>query len=148
MRTRTALAGAVALLAAAGSLSPALASPTGGVVKGTWAASATPDPTGDSPAGGGKCAPTVPTARATKEFTVPGPGTLEMSLNNQLDWSGDIRTKGDNEVVGDADGGSPTDVEVVSATFKKKTVVILGACNLEGEPSVNVTYTFTPKKKH
>ena len=147
MRTRTALAGAAALLAAAGSMSPALAGPTGGVVKGSWSASATPDPTGDNPAGGGKCNPTTPTGRATKEFTVPGPGTLEVTLNNQLDWSGDIRDKASGEVEGDADGGTPTDLEVMSASFKKKTVVIMGACNLEGEPSVNVTYTFTPKKK-
>jgi hypothetical protein len=32
-------------------------------------------------------------------------------------------------------------------SFKKKTTVVMGACNLEGEPSVTVTYTFTPKKK-
>src|SRR3954465_15269201 len=149
MRTRTALAAAAALLAAAGSMTPALAGPTGGVIKGSWTASATPDPTGDTPApaGKGKCSPTIPTARATKEFTVPGAGTLEVSLNNQLDWSGDIRDKGSDEVEGDADGGSPTDLEVMSASFKKKTTVIIGACNLEGEPSVNVTYTFTPKKK-
>jgi hypothetical protein len=147
MRTRTALAGAAALLAAAGSMSPALAGPTGGVDKGSWTASATPDPTGDTPNGSGKCQPVTPSGRATKEFTVPGPGTLEVSLNNQLDWSGDIREKASGEVEGDADGGTPTDLEVMSATFKKKTVVIIGACNLEGEPSFNVTYTFTTKNK-
>jgi hypothetical protein len=147
MRTRTALAGAAALLAAAGSMTPALAGPTGGVIKGSWSASATPDPTGDNPAGGGKCNPTTPTGRATQEFVVPGPGSLEVTLNNQLDWSGDIRDKDSGDVEADADGGSPTDVETMSATFKKKTTVIMGACNLEGEPSVSVTDTFTPKKK-
>jgi hypothetical protein len=70
-----------------------------------------------------------------------------VTLNNQLDWSGDIRDKASDEVEADADGTTPTDVETMSATFKKKTTVIMGACNLEGEPSVNVTYTFTPKKK-
>ncbi|MDX6199439.1 MAG: hypothetical protein QOJ79_2590 [Actinomycetota bacterium] len=149
MRTRTALAGAAALLAAAGSMTPALAGPTGGVVKGSWTAAANPDPTGDTPApaGKGKCAPVTPTGRATQEFTVPGPGTLEVTLNNTLDWSGDIRDKASGEVEGDADGGSPTDLETMSASFKKKTVVIMGACNLEGEPTVTVTYVFTPKKK-
>jgi hypothetical protein len=147
MRTRTVLVGAAALLAAAGSLTPAMAGPTGGVVKGSWTANATPDPTGDTPGGTGKCAPVTPTGRATQEFVVPGPGSLEVTLNNQLDWSGDIRTKSTGEVEGDADGGTPTDLETMSATFKKKTTVIMGACNLEGEPSVNVTYIFTPKKK-
>lgn len=147
MRTRTVIAGAAALLAAAGSMSPALAGPTGGVVKGSWTAAANPDPTGDTPGGTAKCEPVTPTGRATQEFTVPGPGSLEVTLNNALDWSGDIREKGSDEVLADADGGTPTDLETMSATFKKKTVVIMGACNLEGEPSVNVTYTFTPKKK-
>ncbi|MCW2570884.1 MAG: hypothetical protein JWO88_942, partial [Frankiales bacterium] len=55
MRTRTALVGAAALLAAAGSLTPALAGPTGGVVKGSWTASATPDPTGENPVSGNQC---------------------------------------------------------------------------------------------
>ncbi|MDT7572203.1 MAG: hypothetical protein QOE05_2377 [Actinomycetota bacterium] len=147
MRTRTALAGAAALLAAAGSMAPALAGPTGGVVKGSWTATATPNPTGNNPAGDAYCAPTGPIGRATQEFTVPGPGSLEVTLNNTLDWSGDIREKGSDEVLAQADGGSPNDLESMSATFKKKTVVVMGACNLEGEPSVNVTYTFTPKKK-
>jgi hypothetical protein len=35
----------------------------------------------------------------------------------------------------------------MSVSFKKKTTIVMGACNLEGEPSVDVTYTFTPKKK-
>ncbi|MDT7549506.1 MAG: hypothetical protein QOE84_1900 [Actinomycetota bacterium] len=150
MRTRTALVAAAALLAGAGSLSPALAGPgRGGVIKGTWAATASPDPTGDTPApaGSGKCAPVTPTGRATQDLVIPGPGTLEISLNNQLDWSGDVRDKKSDEVLSDSDGGSPTDVEGMSVTFKKKTTVVMGACNLEGEPSVTVTYTFTPKKK-
>jgi hypothetical protein len=147
MRTRTALAGAAALLAAAGSMTPALAGPTGGVVKGSWTATASPNPTGNNPAGNDYCAPTGPVGRAQQEFTVPGPGSLEVTLNNQLDWSGDIREKASNEVLAQADGGSPTDLETMSSTFKKKTTVVMGACNLEGEPSVNVTYVFTPKKK-
>jgi hypothetical protein len=147
MRARTALAAAVALLAAGGSLSPALAGPAAGPVKGSWTFTATPNPTGDNPAGGGKCNPTGPVGRATQEFTVPGPGTLDVSLNNVGDWSGDIRTKSDDEVQGDADGSGPNDVEHMSATFKKKTAVVVGACNLEGEPSITATYVFTPKKK-
>ncbi|MCW2735641.1 hypothetical protein [Nocardioides sp.] len=150
MRTRTALAAAAVLLAAAGSMTPALAGPTGGATKGSWTFTATPNPTGDTPsqAGGtGKCAPAGGVGRATQEFTVPGPGTLDVALNNKADWSGDIRTKSDGEVLSDSDGSGPTDAEAMSANFKKKTVVIVGACNLEGEPSVTATYVFTPKKK-
>lgn len=146
MRTRTALAAAVALVAAAGSLSPALAGTTAKPIKGSWTASATPDPTGENPVSGNQCDPNIPTARATKAFTVPGPGTLDVSINNQLDWSGDLRD-GSGDVLASADGGSPTDLEQFSASFKKKTAVVIGACNLEGEPSVTVTYVFTPKKK-
>ena len=145
MRTRTAIAGAVALLAAAGSMTPALAGPTGGVVKGTWTASAPPNPSGNDQTT--FCEPLGGVGRATQEFTVPGAGSLEMSLNNQLDWSGDIREKGTNEILAQVDGGTPIDAEVLEVTFKKKTVVVMGACNLEGEPSLNVTYTFVPKKK-
>src|SRR6476619_2189343 len=136
MRTRTALAGAAALLAAAGSMAPALAGPTGGVVKGSWTAAATPDPTGDPPGGSAKSEPVTTSGRAKQEFTVPGPGSLEVTLNNQLDGSGDIREKSSGDVLTDADGGTPTDLETMSVTFKKKTVVVMGACNLEAEPSV------------
>lgn len=146
MRARTALVGAAALLTAAGSLSPALAGPTGGVVKGSWTATASPDPTGENPVTGNQCDPNLPGARATHPFTVPGPGILEVHLNNQLDWSGDLRD-GSGEILGGADGGGPTDAEEFSVSFKKKTPVVIGACNLEGEPSINVTWVFTPKKK-
>ncbi len=150
MHARAVLATAAVVLAAAGSVTPALAGPTGGVVKGSWTFTATPNPTGDAPApaGSGKCAPAGGVGRATQEFTVPGPGTLDVALNNKLDWSGDIRTKADGEVLTDSDGSStPADAEALSASFKKKTVVIVGACNLEGEPSITATYVFTPKKK-
>jgi hypothetical protein len=148
MRTRTAFVAAAALLAGAGALTPALAAPAaGGVVKGTWTATASPNPTGNNPAGNNYCEPTGGLGRATQEFTVPGPGTLDVNLNNALDWSGDIREKTSDEQLTQADGGSPVDVEMMSLTFKKKTVIVMGACNLEGEPSIEVSYVFTPKKK-
>lgn len=144
MRTRTAIAASAALLCAAGAMTPALAAAPN---SGSWGFAATPNPTGDTPQGPGKCMPTGPVGRATQEFTVPGPGTLEVNLHNTLDWSGDIRDKKTDEVLGDADGSGPQDVEIMSANFKKKTTVIVGACNLEGEPTITATWTFTPKKK-
>ena len=144
MRTRTAVVAGLVAVTAAGSLSPAFA---GGPkpFKGTWSAAATPDPTGDSPAGSMKCDPVTPTGRATTTVKIPGPGVLTVALNNSLDWSGDLRDKS-GDVLSDSDGGSPTDAESLFAKFKKATTVTIGACNLEGEPSINVTYSFTPKK--
>jgi hypothetical protein len=146
MRLRTAVAASAALLCAAGAMSPALAAPTG-ATKGSWTFTATPNPTGNVPQSGQYCNPVGGVGRATQEFKVPGPGSLEVSLNNTLDWSVDIQSKKDGESLAQSDGGSPQDKEVVNATFKKATVVVVGACNLEGEPSVTATWTFTPKKK-
>lgn len=109
-------------------------------------AQATPDPTSDTPApvGKGKCAPKTPTGRVTHTFTMPAAGTLHVSVNNKLDWSADIRDA-DGSVETDSDGGSPTDAESMDLTLKKKTAVVIGVCNNEGEPSITVTYTFTYK---
>jgi hypothetical protein len=115
-------------------------------IHGSFVAQATPDPTSDQPApvGKGKCAPVTPTARATKAFTVPAAGTLAVQLNNKLDWSGDIRDS-DGTVETDTDGGFPQDPEAMEVSFKKRTPVVIGACNFSGEPSITVTYTFTYK---
>jgi hypothetical protein len=116
-------------------------------IHGSFVAQATPDPTSDQPApvGKGKCAPVTPTARVTKAFTVPAAGTLAVQLNNKLDWSGDIRDS-DGTVETDTDGSnSPLDPEAMEVSFKKRTPIVIGACNFSGEPSITVTYTFTYK---
>jgi type II secretory pathway pseudopilin PulG len=145
MRTRSVVAAAAALLCAAGAVSPALAAPAAN--KGSWTFTATPNPTGNVPQSNEYCEPVGGVGRATQEFTVPGAGSLEVNLNNTLDWSGDLRDKKTGEVIHQSDGGAPQDKEILSATFKKATTVIVGACNLEGEPSITATWTFTPKKK-
>ena len=115
-------------------------------IHGAYTATATPDPTSDTPApvGKGKCDPKTPSARFTHAFTVPAAGTLTVQLNNKLDWSGDIRDT-DGTVETDSDGGAPNTPEAMEITFKKKTPVVIGTCNFSGEPSINVTYTFTYK---
>lgn len=124
---------------------PALAArPKPKPIKGGFTATATPDPTSDNPAGGGKCAPKTPTARVTKAFTVPAAGTLRVQLNNKLDWSGDIRDA-DGTVETDSDGDLPTTPEAMEISFKRRTKLIIGVCNFSGEPTINVTYTFTYK---
>lgn len=143
MRMRTSLVAscitAAVAVVSAGWLTPAQAA---GDVKGSWV---TPNLLPE-PSNGGECKPAIPQARATKAFVIPGPGTFTMSLNNQLDWSADIRDSTDLALAS-ADGGLPNTPESVVFKFTKKTKIVMGACNLGGEPSVTVSYVFKPKKK-
>jgi hypothetical protein len=144
MRTRTLFTTALIATVAVGSATPSLAAKKAPIT-GTFTAQATPDPTSDQAAANtGKCNPKTPTARFTHEFVVPAAGTLHVNVNNKLDWSADIREM-DGSVDSDSDGTGPTDPEVMDASFKKKTKVIIGVCNNEGEPSITVSYTFTFK---
>ena len=132
---------------AASAAVPALAAkpkPRPKPIKGGFAATAHPDPTSNNPAGGGTCDPKTPGARVTHAFTVPAAGTLSVQLNNSLDWTGDIRDA-DGSVETDSDGGSPTTPEAMEVSFKRRTPVVIGVCNFAGEPTINVTYTFTYK---
>ena len=135
----------VGLVAAAPALPASAAKAKPKPIHGSFVAQATPDPTSDTPeVGKGKCAPTTPTARVTKAFTVPAAGTLTVQLNNKLDWSGDIRDK-DGFVETDTDGDLPNTPEAMEISFKRRTPVVIGACNFSGEPTITVTYTFTYK---
>ena len=137
--------GVVGLVAAAPALPASAAKPKPKPIHGSFVAQATPDPTSDSPAANkGKCAPATPTARATKNFTIPAKGVLTVELNNKLDWSGDIRDT-DGSVETDTDGGLPNTPEAMEISFKKRTPIVIGVCNFSGEPQITVTYTFTYK---
>ena len=133
---------------AAGSATPSFAAkakPKPKPITGSFKATATPDPTSDQiVAGKGKCSPKTPTARVTYAFTAPAAGTLHVSVNNKLDWSADLRDT-DGTVESDSDGSGPTDAEAMDLTVKKRTPLVIGVCNDEGEPSLTVTYTFTFK---
>lgn len=147
MRTRTLLATGLVAVVAAGTAAPSIAAnkPKPKPIHGTFSATATPDPTSDQAAMNvGKCAPKTPTARVTFAFTVPAAGSLHVDVNNKLDWSADIREL-DGTVDSDSDGTGPTDPEVMDATYKKPTKVLIGVCNNEGEPQITVSYTFTYK---
>jgi hypothetical protein len=146
MNARTVVAASLAVAVATGSMTPALAASKGRhkPITGSYMATALPDPTGDLPAANkGKCASLTPTGRTTHAFTVPAAGTLAVQLHNTLDWSLDVRDGGG--VLGASDGSLPTSKESVELVFRKKDAVLIGACNLTGEPSVLVTYTFTFK---
>lgn len=149
MRARTAVVTALVAVVAVGSATPSFAAkakPKPKPIVGSFKATATPDPTSDVPApvGKGKCAPKTPTARVTYAFTAPAAGTLHVALNNKLDWSADIRDA-DGSVETDSDGDKPTAAEAMDLSVKKKTPLVIGVCNDEGEPTLTVTYTFTYK---
>lgn len=108
----------------------------------TYTASALPDPTSNNV--GEACEPQVnPLAIHSEAFKVPAAGTLVVKLANQLDWLVAIRQNG--AVVAEADGASPEVVESVSVKFKKATTISIDTCNFAGEPSIQVSYTFTYK---
>jgi hypothetical protein len=144
MRTRTALTAGLVAALAAGSFVPAMAAKAKPKpIKIAYTATANPDPTSTNPATNEICAPTLPTAIHHYEFKVPAAGTLEIALNNTLDWSIAIR-EGD-ESLASSDGGAPQDAEATSVRFKKKTTVSIDTCNFAGEPSIDVTGLFTFK---
>ena len=145
MRTRTALTIAVVGLTAAGSLSPAVAAgkTKPKPIKIAYTASALPDPTSTNPATGEICAPTSPAAIYSHTFKVPAAGVLDIKANNQFDWS--IAIREDGESLATSDGGTPTDPEATSVRFKKATTVSIDTCNFAGEPSIDVTGSFTYK---
>ena len=142
MRARTVIVAGLAAVIAAGSLAPAVAAPKKKPMKLAWTASATPDPSSSNVRG--TCAPTVPTGIHHYTFKVPAAGTLEVTLNNTLDWSVAVRDAA-GETLADADGGSPETLEMVTVKFKKAETISIDSCNFAGEPQINPTGTFTFK---
>lgn len=145
MRVRTVLATALVTALAASSFAPALAAPAKKPVKLAYTASALPDPSSTNPVTGEICAPTTPTGIHHFSFKVPGPGTLKVSLNNTLDWSVAVRDAR-GRTLADADAASPEVAETVTLKLKKAQTVSIDTCNFAGEPSIDVTGTFTPSK--
>lgn len=144
MRTRTALTTGLVAVLAVGSFAPALAGKAKPKpIKIAYTATGNPDPTSTNPATGEICAPTLPTAIHHYTFKVPAAGTLEIALNNDLDWSVAVREGA--ESLATSDGGAPQDKEATSLRFKKATTISIDTCNFAGEPSINVTGTFTFK---
>jgi hypothetical protein len=105
----------------------------------------TPDPSGSTTAGS-DCSTAMPSQYPQEPgiaVNIPAPGKLKVSLDNKLDWALEIRDPKGN-VIGSADGGTPTDVEEASAKAKKAGKYLIFACNLEGEPTVTVSWSYTP----
>jgi hypothetical protein len=145
MRTRL-IAGVAIVAAASAMTTPALAGkPKPKPINGSYKATATPDPTSTDVASGTyECKPNIPTGKYSYKFTVPAAGSLQVNLANKLDWSVAIRDAQGNTLASE-DGGLPNTPESTFASFKRKTAVVIDACNFSGEPTVGVTYTFTYK---
>ena len=147
MRTRTALAAALAAVVTVGSLAPALAAPAKPkpVSKEYVATAFPPDP---SHAGvtSGICNTTNPTSQHNEPFTVPFAGTLVVDMKGfQGDW--DLALYSGGQLVAssaqalEADPQSP---EKMTVKLKKAGQKLsIRACNFAGGPTANVKYVHT-----
>ena len=152
MRLRTVAATSLVAVAAAGTFAPALAAPAKPkpIKKSYTATTSTPDPTPITGETGGNCSPTLDTAKHETPFTMPWAGTLQVDLTKfQGDWAlAVLNSKGDKIADHDNDATS----EAVDAPsqivlkFKKKTDLIIRACNFAGGPTAQVDILATPKQ--
>lgn len=140
MHLRTAAVTSLVAVAAAGTLTPALAGPKPKPITKTYTATApTPDPT---PIAGDICDPLLPSAKHEEKFTVPAAGTLKVTAKHELDWALAL-LDGKGSRLAESDGSDPTQQESMQVKFKKKTDVVIRACNFAGRPTAEITYVFT-----
>jgi len=121
-------------------------------IKGSYTVTLLPDPSKEATteAGMDGCSGLSPAAVDRHAFTAPAAGTLTVHLSSPnpagstpagFDW--DLYTYDASGLLSSSDGATGTE-ETVDG-FKKKTPVTIEVCNLDGEPSATVTYTFTYK---
>jgi len=117
-------------------------------IKGSYALTLPPDPTGQTAAvTGGGCTGVIPVSQDKHAFTVPARGTLQVVLDSPdptgagvTDW--DLYLLGSDGTVL-SQGTSGTSHEEAAAKFKRKEQVTFWVCNLAGQPEGTVSYTFT-----
>lgn len=143
MRTRTALCTALVAVAAAGSLSPALATTKPKPIKKTYTATAaTP---GVSNVVTGVCDGQTPGSFYDVTFTAPYKGKLSVHQDGfQGDWDLALRQDGANSAESAQDvTDTPTRPEDVQGfKLKKGEAVVIRSCNFSGGPTAQVAYTF------
>ncbi len=152
MRTRTAVVSSLVLVAAVGSLSPAMAKPKP-ITKSYTATTTSPDPTPFAPApvGDGTCSPKLAGAKHETPFTIPYAGSLVVDLTGfQGDWALGVFDSDGSPLATSDQGDNPTDLpnrpEHVDLGFKKKgQVVTIRACNFSGGLTANVKYVYRAK---
>jgi hypothetical protein len=144
MRTRTALAASLALVAAAGSLSPALAGKKPKPITKEYTATAPlMSPTN---AGQTVCAAAVPQSAYDEVFKAPFAGRLSAKQDGFVgDWDFAFQQDGANsaesaQAVTD-DPQRPE--EITGYKLKKGEEITIRSCNFSGGPTAHVKYTFT-----
>ena len=156
MSRRPVLALAVVTVAAV-SVAPAhAAKPKPKPIKGSYQVTALPDPSPNATNLIGKdgCG-VLPSGQNKHPFTVPAKGTLHVVLNSAdptgspsagpagavgTDWDLYVLDS-DGSILDSSHGG--TAHEETTDKFKKKQGVTFWVCNLAGEPTATVSYTFT-----
>jgi hypothetical protein len=144
MRTRTALALVVAVVAVPVGAS-AQAAPPKGFTKTVDFTDATPDPSGNAESGNemhcsGKLPQETPIA-----VKIPGPGIVDVTLGGfQGDWALQIQDAGGDVLAGDDQ--NPPAYETAEVRLKKAATINILPCNMEGTPQAKVTYKYTYKK--
>jgi hypothetical protein len=106
----------------------------------------TPDPTASVPGGYAGCDSSLPAQyprEAGIQVKIPAAGKFKVDLNNVLDWAVDIRDSKGN-VLSSSDGDQPQVVEGTSTRIKKAGTYTIVPCNLGGEPTVTVSWSYTP----
>ena len=77
------------------------------------------------------------------EFTAPAGGKLKVSLTTTGDWALEVRdAKG--RVLASADGGLPTDQEMVSVKIKAAGTYTVLPCNIGGLPNATGVIEYKP----
>ena len=145
MRTRTALAASLILVAAVGSVAPAMAGPKS-VTKSYTATAFPPSPTNVQL---GVCNGDVPGSNFDETFKAPFKGKLQVDLSGfQGDWDMALVQDGANsaESAQDATADPQTPEHIEGYKLKKGEEVIIRTCNFAGGPTANVEVLATPKK--
>jgi len=143
MRTRTALAVSLVLVAGVGSFAPALAGPKT-ITKSYTATAFPPSPTNVQL---GVCHGDVPGSNFDMSFKAPFKGKLMVDLTGFVgDWDMAIVEDGANaaESAQDATADPQTPEHIEGFKLKKGEEVVIRSCNFSGGPTANLKYVFKP----
>ena len=145
MRTRTAFAASLVLVAGVGSLSPAFAGPKT-ITKSYTATASTP---GVTNAALGVCEGSTPGSNFDATFKAPFKGKLQVDLTGfQGDWDMALVEDGSNAAESAQDPTAQPDPQtpehIEGFRVKKGEEVTIRTCNFSGGPTANVKYVFKP----
>jgi hypothetical protein len=145
---RPAVVGLALLVAAGVAALPADAATRKKPIKGSYALTLVPDPTGEAASVVGEgCVGVNPAGQDRHTFKVPAKGRLAVVLDSPdptgagvTDWDLYV-LDGDDAIVASSHGG--TSHEETSMKLKKKQNLTFWVCNLAGQPNGTVRYLFT-----